>query len=522
MTLTIRKLNARCRSPRGVKHPGEMVDEVARGPFASELSGHLGPSLDRLPAVIRIKDLRLRVKIPSRNLNTMTLARAWARAFTIAIHRALAYPAGDGVISSRLYQTEAAYLGAMIRDIATRGLAPSWEFPEIHHMPGVSPQQAVLELLVGDLGRTRDIFVELERQGWLESILAFCDELSLERIMQAIAADCIAPALSLDDLIELGYTAAAPAGLHPQWPVTARRQAVRLWVRTDFRIPLRGVWHGLRLLVKFLEIPALLILGDPGLLADSIPFPPWCEHVVTQSATSGHLRRNQSVATGSEPIGPSLSRVLEALRPFVPSAAAPIPAPGTAATINWIVSDCAGILLMLPIIKRLDLLRLARKPELIRFGGLRGFCYLLAGIGMSLLKKWSPSDPVEPAVAIFAGMLRDPDLAGLRQFFSLTDAAVAAEIVPVQTWAEALDGLAAEVSRGFASLVRGFRKASREAVLKQFIRIRGRILVEDARVLVVLEPTPFGAALHLSGMDDPIENLEWLGPRRVEFVLEGL
>ena len=84
MTLTIHKLSTRCRSPRGFERPGALVDDVARGSLASELAAHLGPSLDRLPAVARLKQLRVRLKIPSRNLNAMNLADAWARAFTLA------------------------------------------------------------------------------------------------------------------------------------------------------------------------------------------------------------------------------------------------------------------------------------------------------------------------------------------------------------------------------------------------------------------------------------------------------
>ena len=89
-------------------------------------------------------------------------------------------------------------------------------------------------------------------------------------------------------------------------------------------------------------------------------------------------------------------------------------------------------------------------------------------------------------------------------------------------WPEALDRAATELSRMFADRVRGFRQASRDAVVKQFLRVRGRVLLEETRVLVVLESTPWAVALHLSGMDEPLERVEWLGQRRVEFVLEGL
>jgi predicted enzyme related to lactoylglutathione lyase len=39
---------------------------------------------------------------------------------------------------------------------------------------------------------------------------------------------------------------------------------------------------------------------------------------------------------------------------------------------------------------------------------------------------------------------------------------------------------------------------------------------------VVLDANPWAVALHVSGVDEALECVEWLGGRRVEFVLEGL
>ena len=52
MSLTIRKLNTRCRAPRGSDRPGALVEDVTRGLLATELGAQLGPSLERLPAVL--------------------------------------------------------------------------------------------------------------------------------------------------------------------------------------------------------------------------------------------------------------------------------------------------------------------------------------------------------------------------------------------------------------------------------------------------------------------------------------
>lgn len=518
MTLTIHKLSTRCRSPRGVERPDALVEDVARGLLGSELGAHLGPSLDRLPAVTRLKQLHVRLKIPSRNLNTMNLASAWARAFTLALHKALAYPPGDGVISSRRYESNAAYKAAMLQHIATKGLAASWEFPELEAWSGSSPAQAALGELLKDTKLIAELAAQLDRQGWLEPLLALWDELSLERVMRAVAGDDSPAGFSLDDLVELGLAAAAAGGLRLEWAFAGRRQAIRLWVRLYPRFPLRGVWHGLRLLQRFLEVPALLMLRDPTLLADAIPFPPWCEAIVR----AGAITNPAGSPSGARSAPTGLAGILESLRSLVPSAASPLSAGRSVASVKWIVSDYAGVMLMLSVVQRLDLSRVARTPAFAGFGGPRALSFLLAGIGMTLFKRWNLTDPVDPVVALFAGIVSEPDVARMRQFFSEADASAVAEFVQAETWTEALDRAATELARCFASRVRGFRQASREAVVKQFLRVRGRVLVEDTRVLVVLEPTPWAVALHLSGMDDPLEEVEWLEPRRVEFVLEGL
>jgi hypothetical protein len=540
MSLVIRKMSTHCQSPRGLERPDSLVDRVATGPLAAELKAQLGPSLDRLPAVVRVKQLRVRLKIPARKLNAMSLASAWARALTLAIHRALAVPPGDGAIASRRYASDAAYQAALIHRIATVGLSPDWEFPELEDWQGYPRLEACLLVLLAKREMAVEILEELHRQRWLEPLLLLWDDLSLERLMQALASDSVpAPGLSFDDLIELGRTVAAPGGMRPQWSLTSRRLAIRMWVRLQQRWPVRSIWHGLRLLLKFLEVPALLIVRDPALLSDAIPFPPWCAEIVRSigmigvapgdavvSPFIGQILLSRSEAKGrlshAVTAADSLHSVLDALRPLVPSAASLVAPASSGAATNWIVSDYAGLLLMLSTVRRLGLWRLTRTPEFVRFGERRALSFLLAGLGLNLLARWNLEVPIEPAVALFAGMFEEPDRAGMRQFFRESDVRGIADFVQAGTWDEALDLGATELARNFASRVRGFRQASRDAVVKQFIRVRGRVLVEKTRLVVVLQPSPWAVALHLSSMDEPIERAEWLEERRVDFVLEGL
>lgn len=517
MTLSINKLNTHCRFPKGSERFRGVAEDAARGPLASELRAQLGPSLDRLPPVVRLNELRVKVKIPARNLNAFTLANEWARAFTLALHQSLARPPGDGATYSRRYESEIAYKAALLCHIIRNGVCSSWEFPELARWLGHSASGALVGILLSDRKNIAGAIAELQHAGLVERLLALCDESALEDVMLALGPESeTAAPMTLEALIEIGSAACIVGGVFGRWTLSSRRQAIRLWARTGCRVPLQSLWHGLRLLQKLLEIPSLLTSFDCTLLVDSTPFPSWCDRLVIQAAhTSRETKRPKQLSSPHA----ELLAVLEALRPLVPSAANSASVHSSA---SWIVSDSAGILLLLSIARRLDLWRFAHTPEFIKFGGPRALSFLLAGIGMNLLGPWNRMASVEPAVATFAGILEQPDIQGMQQFFSSANVDAVRDLVRAKTWAETLDAAASVMAHTFAALVRGFRTASRESIVRQFIRVPGRILIEESRVLVVLAPNPWAVALRLSGMDDRLPRIEWLDYRSVEFVLEGL
>jgi hypothetical protein len=102
------------------------------------------------------------------------------------------------------------------------------------------------------------------------------------------------------------------------------------------------------------------------------------------------------------------------------------------------------------------------------------------------------------------------------------DLAKEIDIDACRDWETTFDCLAAGLTREFAERVRGFRKAAAAYVIKTFFRQPGRICIEDKRILVILQNNPFHIALHISGMDESVESVSWLGDRRLEFRLEGL
>src|SRR5262249_24021817 len=152
----------------------------------------------------------------------------------------------------------------------------NWQFPELSKWQGQRAAQASHDFLLRQPAQLVDTVTQLARTGWLEPLLAVWDELQLETFMRSISlVEGADRGLTLGSLMELATAAMAPGGLHSQWSMASRRQAIRLWTRLAARYQLRTIWHGLRLLVRFLEQPELLFRADATLLSGSTPFPQW-------------------------------------------------------------------------------------------------------------------------------------------------------------------------------------------------------------------------------------------------------
>ena len=85
-----------------------------------------------------------------------------------------------------------------------------------------------------------------------------------------------------------------------------------------------------------------------------------------------------------------------------------------------------------------------------------------------------------------------------------------------------IDSLATHLIREFTGRIRGFGRSSRSFVVKNFLALPGRIRVEETRLSIDFASSPLNAVIHLSRLDDPVEQVSWLAGRRIEFEPYGL
>jgi hypothetical protein len=202
---------------------------------------------------------------------------------------------------------------------------------------------------------------------------------------------------------------------------------------------------------------------------------------------------------------------------------------GHATKFRWISTECAGLFLLIRILDKLQWAdRLGRSP----FGAAHGprfLTYTLAGLASAVLGRFEDAPAyLDPGLALFSGWVDAPDLGGLRRFFASESAQTRRDLLVEllgdevteegsMHWKACFDSLANHLIREFAGCIRGFGRSSRSFIVKNFLALPGRIRVEETRLVIVFTSSPLNAVVHLSRLDDPVEEVDWLGGRRIEF-----
>ncbi|HEX3151495.1 MAG TPA: hypothetical protein VHR66_25685 [Gemmataceae bacterium] len=538
MSVIIDKLATRCRVSRRRASVARIVDEAARQRLAIELTQFVGPALSRQPRVVRIRRLSVKLVLTAEEVGTDALVAAWVRALAKSLFEALAHTGESGADRVVRAGTIAEFHAAFLRDLLAGNAGGRWEYAELDDLLDLPATEAALSLLLERPLEIAATLAVLDDFAMLERLLIRFDDLAIERLFAAISGvisrDALAIRLSLDDLLWCArQTLAAPA--LSGFTIDARRQALRIFVRTrgaEDRSP-REIFQALLSLTCLLECPEILHASPADEFASAHAIerrtgrrlPPAVATMLVD--LHRHFKKNwhnpSSQAT-------ELLAALDQLRPLVPTAALVV----LSRQSPWLEVESAGLLLLARIVERLGWNDLCRDALPKSWGGPRFFQNLLAGIGSTVLEHFKlDATTLDLAVIIFAGMEREPSMSGLRHWFDSIDARQRWHLLELlelefeadsaaTTWAATLDALTAKLTVEFAKLVPGFRQASRPAIVRQFIRMPGRVQVDEHKVSVQIAPTPFHVALHVSGLDDPLPAVSWMGGRRLEFKLLGL
>ncbi len=541
MSLTISNFKTRCRVPRRSQLTREFVDRVVRQGLTSELKRQLSLLPDSQPTVIRIRRLPLQLKVAATNLTEENLARAWAVEFLRTLSMVLSSARADKreVVQA---ETRTQWLANFISDLISGAAPTQWEYEEFADLFRLGTAEAAVTVLCREPSEILSVLLSLDAQGRLEPLLLLLDDFALDRLFVSIANRTVSlhSEPTIDDLLTIG--ALITSSSHVSGKLATRRRALRLSLSLSKldELSLKSHWTPRLILILLRALDVLVEATNP--------FEPamWVEQLSAESLTRGDHRgdpvalalveqvRSLAFQAGGEIQERKLAALAQLLTELTPlSEGKPIE---RSKESYWLASDSAGLLLLVGLLNRFDWPQRILKTSLGLNYGPRAIGYCLAGMGLRLLGNGPETDHLDSGLFVFAGWVEpaSADLKSFRGFLSSSADAERQELLLAldlgeeidnktsRDWDTTFDLLASWMTKEFAARVRGFRKASAPFVVKSFFRQPGRICIDEKRILVILQHNPFHIALHLSGFDQPVESVSWLGGRRLEFQLEDL
>jgi hypothetical protein len=196
-------------------------------------------------------------------------------------------------------------------------------------------------------------------------------------------------------------------------------------------------------------------------------------------------------------------------------------------------SAMAGLMLLVPVVDRLEWPGLIRSSQVGAQYGSRALTYVLTGVGLALAgRPAATATRFDPALDVFAGSIGSSDPGALARFCRDADAG-REELVrllcdreplrdELQDWDPAFTSLASRLLRQFANRLRGLSKSSDRFLIDRILAVPGTLTIGERVIRVRLRSQGLWPALHLSGADAPMDAVGWMGGRRLEFHLEGL
>jgi hypothetical protein len=488
--------------------------------------------------VVRIRRLPLDLKIKSSDLNEETLVRLWAnefcRALTTVLH--VQQDDNDTVVTS---ESRAAWLARFVSHLVSGSAQSRWEYEEFADALKLGTVDAVLTTLQCEPKEIVSVLQLLQRQGRLDSLLMLFGDLAYEQLFAIIAkAESRQDIeLAIEDLFTVGKLVSSDS---PAARVLAsRRRALLIFLElvADGQTAISSQWSPRRVLYALIALDTLVSVTR------SWPRETWRQQLTPALLAGSAGSLNPTILAVLEQFGrfaaePDENTRQQKLAPLVQllqSLANNVGATTELQKQFHIVSgDCVGFLLLAGLIDRFRWPRHILQSSLGQRWGDRAVTCCLAGLAQHLLQKDSDKD-LDPGVAVFAGWL-EPASANrtlLQSILSSASDEDRADLIErlagtpedktlASDWFKTFGQLGGFLLREFASRIRGFRNATPEFIVNTFLKQPGRIVIDDERIYVTLQPNPFHVALHLSGVDEPIDSVTWLGNRRLQFQLEGL
>jgi hypothetical protein len=580
VTLTIDKLCVRGKIPRRSNVDRALIDRVGREEFAIECGRQLNRPWPVQTRVTRIRQLRTRVSIPASQLRPDTLAKAWIAAFLRELFAALTNLNGYEILQ---FESRAEYLSAAIRDLLNGVTTHRWAYEEFERWFDIGTSEAVLTLFAREHSEIVPILLIMEDWGLLDRLLAIWNEPALERFFSIVAVETDGGdrRLSIEDLIIVAQLLLEHHSVHREMEVTGDQSLVTTKIALKFFLGLarksdgrtvsigspQTIANALRMLSALLDLfksaqarwpsrtGATEHSEDPSLAGPAVDIRSMIVAAGNEKPTAftelldafrliagSHTRQNllieceSIIAAGTLEGRTAFAELLEKLIPITKQQASVANTENGQERIleaRWKSTDCAGLFLLISVLEKLGWEDRLTRSSLSATHGSRLLTYILAGVASAVLNRFDENPAhLDSGMALFAGWIDQPYLDGFRDFLASGSVEkrrdLLRELLGEETieessisWLSCFVALGNQLIQEFTKHIRCFGKPSQSFVAKNFVALPGRIRIEENRLVVIFDSSPLHIVLHLSGLDNPVEAVGWLGGRRIEFQAEG-
>jgi hypothetical protein len=565
--LTIDRLATRAAIPRRLIGHRGVIERTTHEDFPTECGRQFKRKWHSQKTVTRIRQLHVKVSLPAKDLRPDALASAWTVALLQELFASLTRSSNAEILH---FETRTHYLVAAIHDCLNGVTAQRWAYEELEFLFKGDPAPAVLHLLARELTEIVPVLLLLDDLGLLDRLVTDWSESDLRQLFQLLSAegDSRANEPSIDDLVSVGQLVLADKVVRGKLRTMESsgfalgKIALRLFLRSVRGSRSRAasgigpkvifrVVSTLRALLDFVDGAGLwrpsnsssdfyrpLFMGDRSdehnAVVSEQNIQAFCELLVnrglaSESAVSQPVRELQTILSISD--STDRSAFLNVFAELVATSSSRISRHGRTTTKS---TNFAGLFLLVRMINWLDWEEQLARSQLGSRYGPRLLTYTLAGVGLAILDRFVEApDYLDPGLALFAGWIEEPDLGGLGWFLNSTSTEERLNLLPAllgkeatdsaeASWQSCFEALAAHLIQEFGVNLRYFREPSRAFIVRNFIALPGYIRVEDQRMTVNFSSNPLQIVSHLSGLEDPVEIVSWLGGRSVYFQTEGV
>jgi hypothetical protein len=506
MTLAIERFHTRCRAAPGAAIDRGAIEALVREELPQGCATLLGEAFAHQRGLVRLLQLKLSLRVGRRDWDRRQLAQQWSAAFAEALRQALAQPGSADLVR---YDEPQQWIAAVIEALLTSSVRGNWRFKEYEPLVALPLDQA-LRVLIADDTLLEPILIAVSRGGAAPALLRALSDSTLERWvahLDGTSIDAVASPEQIFRQLELLRQIYESSRFSS---IESARVALTVWLQA-WADGQGDAWLVQRSGLAFIAA-AIRAFQESGSAGQRV------RHASGLRAIEHAPLLRQVLGDDATPVGPQ-SATIASLRQKLQELAA-----ATSATEVVFTSDLAGVLLLVGPIGRLAWSQQIRRSALWQRLHERALTYLLADVGLRAAQHAGLARKSDPAVAVLAGWLDEPDWSGLERFRSTVaeeecaDLARAIEMGPdAHSWPQLIDRCTGHLLREFGSAIRGFRTASAGFIAQKLLAVRGELRIDEQRIAVVLAPSPYHVALHVCSGFAKLEAVSWLGWRDVVF-----